>query len=103
MIIHHIGTLTRKLRNYQEAEALLQEGLEVARKTEQPALVCSVCKTLAALLSQCADWERAEAYAQEGLVIARMLQDRQEIIGLLIILWCCLRTAENLLVDHEVL
>ncbi len=103
ILLHHIGRLTWKLGEYQEAEALLQEGLAFARKTEQPELVCSICKTLAALLSQRADWEKGEAYAREGLSIARMLQDRREIIGLLINLGCCLRTSEKILVFHEAL
>ncbi len=103
MLLHHIGRLTWKLGDYQEAEALLQEGLASARKAEQPELVCSICKTLAALLGHCADWEKAETYAREGLTIARLLQDRQEIIGLLLNLGCCLHTSEKMLVYHEAL
>jgi tetratricopeptide (TPR) repeat protein/transcriptional regulator with XRE-family HTH domain len=103
MLLHNIGRLTWKAGDYQEAEALLQEGLAFACKTEQPELLCSLYKTLSALLSQRADWERAEAYAREGLAIARTLQDRQEIVSLLINLGCCLDTSERMPIYREAL
>jgi tetratricopeptide (TPR) repeat protein/transcriptional regulator with XRE-family HTH domain len=101
MLLYHMGRLTWKLGDYQEAEALLQEGLAVARKTEQLEILCGMYKTLAALLSQRADWEKAETYAREGLAIARLLQDRQEIIGLQLNPGCCLYTPARLLQDRQ--
>jgi tetratricopeptide (TPR) repeat protein len=90
VLMRHVGRMSWKMGNYQEAEALLQEGLAFARATEQPELICEMCRTLAALYSMRADYQQAERYAREGLSIARQLGDREQIVALLVNLGCSL-------------
>jgi tetratricopeptide (TPR) repeat protein/transcriptional regulator with XRE-family HTH domain len=73
MLLHHIGRLTWKLGDYQEAEALLQEGLAFARQIGHREWTCAALLTLTTVLCEKGQHKEAKAYLQEAFTLAKEL------------------------------
>jgi tetratricopeptide (TPR) repeat protein len=74
MLLHHMGRLTWKLGDYQEAEALLEEGLAFARQIDQREWTCATLLTLTTVLCEKEQYAEAKAYLQEAFTLAKVLQ-----------------------------
>ncbi|MEJ2558399.1 MAG: tetratricopeptide repeat protein, partial [Anaerolineae bacterium] len=83
-VLLHRGQLARHRGNYPQAEALLQEGLGVARQNGDPERISALLNRLGVVESFLGDYAQAAAHMEEGLALARQTGDRQRIIFFLI-------------------
>ena len=74
LLLHHIGRVTWKLGDYQEAEALLQEGLAFARQIGQREWTCATLLTLTTVLREKGQDKEAKVYLQEAFTLAKELE-----------------------------
>jgi transcriptional regulator with XRE-family HTH domain/tetratricopeptide (TPR) repeat protein len=73
VLLCHIGRLTWKLGDYQEAEALLQQGLALARQIGHREWTCAALLTLTTVLCEKGACEEAKTYLQEAFTLAKEL------------------------------
>jgi len=74
MVRCHIGRLTWKLGDYQEAETLLRDGLVLVRRAGQREGMCAALLTLTTVLYEKGEYEEARACLQEAFALAKELE-----------------------------
>ncbi|HLZ62738.1 MAG TPA: tetratricopeptide repeat protein [Ktedonosporobacter sp.] len=74
----HLGKLAELHGDMPLAEQRYQESLVIARKTEQPALLCQLLSLLGGVLETVDQHDRAQPLLHEGLALARKLGDQQK-------------------------
>ena len=82
ILLKYVGWSTARIKNnYDEAQELLDEGLEIARKLEDNNLISDILTFLAMLADEQGRYEVSEAYLREGIELA-MASNLKETLGL---------------------
>lgn len=81
--LRYLGEIAQCLDNYDQAQLLLEEGLQLARRLGDEQQICSYLEMLGAVAIQRGDSLRAEALLQEGLQSARQRADHTQSCALL--------------------
>ncbi|MEO8970470.1 MAG: tetratricopeptide repeat protein [Ktedonobacteraceae bacterium] len=79
----YLGEIALKLGNYPEAESLFQQGLTLARQSNNNELLCTLLTDLGGVKWNRGAYSQAEIYLQEGLALARQIGSIKHMSSLL--------------------
>ncbi len=76
-ILKNLGQTMLHLGDYADAEAIYQEGLALAHKSEDLGIISDILRGLGIVASNRGDYVQAEAFCQQGLTIDREIGNRR--------------------------
>ncbi len=82
--LEYLGNIAEARGNYAQAETYYQEGLVLARQTEQQECIIQLLINLGTIAIRQGNYIQSEAYTQEGLVLAYKIHQQEQIVRLLI-------------------
>jgi tetratricopeptide (TPR) repeat protein len=84
VVLLNLGKIAERQGDYLRAEALLQEGLVLARQRGDHEQTGHLLMNLEAVSTHRGDYVQAEKYGWEGLALARQQGDPEQISGMLL-------------------
>jgi tetratricopeptide (TPR) repeat protein len=78
-----LGAVAASMGNYVQSETYLEEGLQLARQTEDRKQLCTLLMNLGATITELGRYEQACIYFEEGLTLARQIGHHERTSALL--------------------